>query len=292
MSLVAHDVVWERGGRRIVDGVSLEVRPGEVLGLLGSNGSGKSSLLRLLSGVRAPSAGFVSLDGQPLAGMRRRDVARRVAVVDQHATAEVELRVRDVVWLGRIPHHRLGRPNGPRDRAAVDAAVAATGLEGSMDRLWHTLSGGERQRVQIARALAQEPQELLLDEPTNHLDVRHQFDLLALVRRLPVTSVIALHDLNLAAMFCDRLVVLAAGRAVAIGLPAEVLTEELIADVYGVRAVVTTDGPDGRATVRFAPPDVERQAESGQWRITTGEVVDSSAHVPVHNADGLWDSRL
>lgn len=253
MSLVADGVSWDHGGRRIIDGVSMEVRPGEVLGLLGPNGSGKSSLLRVLSGVRKASAGRVLLDGRELHRMPRRAIAQRVAVVEQHATAEVELTVRDVLWLGRIPHHRFGRPDGVRDRAAVERAVAATGLAGMLDRSWHTLSGGERQRVQIARALAQEPQELLLDEPTNHLDVRHQLELLELVRQLPVTSVIALHDLSLAGMYCDRLVVLAAGRVVAAGAPGTVLTAELIADVYGVEAQVELDAA-GVPAVRFSRP--------------------------------------
>jgi iron complex transport system ATP-binding protein len=120
------------------------------------------------------------------------------------------------------------------------------------DRLWHQLSGGERQRAQIARALAQQPRELLLDEPTNHLDIRHQLEVLSLVSRLPVTSVVALHDLNLAALFCDHLMVLRAGRVVAAGAARDVLTPELIADVYEVRAEVIEDA-SGRLTVRFAP---------------------------------------
>ncbi|MET0930028.1 MAG: ABC transporter ATP-binding protein, partial [Aeromicrobium sp.] len=136
---------------------------------------------------------------------------------------------------------------------AVAEALERVELTALAGRSWHTLSGGERQRVHIARALAQRPQELLLDEPTNHLDVHHQLDLLSLVRRLPVTSVVAIHDLNLAAMFCDRLVILRDGAIVATGTPAEVLTPELIAAVYRVRAVVTPEGPGGVPSVRFEP---------------------------------------
>jgi iron complex transport system ATP-binding protein len=254
--LQAREVSWGAGGRTIVDRVSLDVVPGGTLGLLGPNGSGKSSLLRLLAGVRRPASGAVLLDGVDLRTLRRRDVARRVAVVEQHATTEVDLRVRDVVALGRTPHRAVWGAERPGDRDAVALALERTGLVGAEDRSWHTLSGGERQRVHVARALAQEPRELLLDEPTNHLDVHHQLELLALVRRLPVTTVVALHDLNLAAMFCDRLVVLAGGRVVADGPPGEVLTAALIADVYRVRAVVTPDGPGGVPAVRFAPGPV------------------------------------
>ncbi|WP_434598722.1 ABC transporter ATP-binding protein [Streptomyces sp. A5-4] len=251
MSLRAASVSWRTGEALIVDGVSLDAAPGSTVGLLGPNGSGKSTLLRLLAGVRPTSSGVVSLDGVPLGELSRRDVARRVAVVEQHAVTEVDMSVLDVVRLGRIPHRRAWSAPTAADDAAVRDALAYTGLRTMAGRSWHTLSGGERQRAQIARALAQEPRELLLDEPTNHLDVRHQLDLLELVVRAPVTSVIALHDLNLAAMFCDRLVVLKEGRVVAAGSPEKILTEELIAEVYDVRTVVTADGPQGRPSVRF-----------------------------------------
>ncbi|MBQ0876818.1 ABC transporter ATP-binding protein [Streptomyces sp. RT42] len=238
-------------GRLILDGVSLAPRPGSVTGLLGPNGSGKSTLLRLLSGVLAPASGVVTLDGRPLGDWGRRAVARRVAVVEQHADTLVELTVLDVVRLGRIPHRRAWASAGDADEDAVRTALERTGLTDRADRFWHTLSGGERQRVQIARALAQEPRELLLDEPTNHLDVQHQLELLNLIAELPVTSVVALHDLNLAAMYCDQVVVLRQGRVVTAGPPGDTLTESLIADVYGVRAEVTRPGPDDRPHIRF-----------------------------------------
>ncbi|MDC0768955.1 ABC transporter ATP-binding protein [Streptomyces sp. HD] len=239
-------------GTLILDGVSLAPRPGTVTGLLGLNGSGKSTLLRLLAGVIAPDSGSVTLDDRPLGRLGRRTVARRVAVVEQQADTQVALNVLDVVRLGRIPHRRALSPAAPADEAAVRSALARTGLTDKADRPWHTLSGGERQRVQIARALAQEPRELLLDEPTNHLDIQHQLALLDLITELRLTSVVALHDLNLAAMYCDRVLVLKQGRVVANGTPAEVLTEPLIAEVYGVRAAVTQPvGPGDRPHIRF-----------------------------------------
>ena len=238
-------------GRLILDGVTLAPEPGSTVGLLGPNGSGKSTLLRLLAGLLAPTAGVVTLDGTPLAARPRREVARRLAVVEQQADTQVELTVHDVVRLGRVPHRRVWTPASPHDEQAVTAALERTRLTDRATQPWHTLSGGERQRVQIARALAQEPRELLLDEPTNHLDIHHQLDLLNLVTGLPVTTVVALHDLNLAAMYCDRLVVLHEGRVRAAGTPEDVLTEQLIADVYGVRAEVGRDGPGRRPHVRF-----------------------------------------
>ncbi|WP_432543980.1 ABC transporter ATP-binding protein [Kineococcus sp. SYSU DK002] len=253
MSLHARDVRWRRGSRLVLDGVTLEPAPGQTVGLLGPNGSGKSSLLRVLHGAASPSSGSVLLDGRDLHRTPRREVARRVATVTQHAETDVDLTVRDIVRLGRTPHRRPFGGPGPRDESVVEEAIALVDLGARADDSWHTLSGGERQRAHIARALAQEPRELLLDEPTNHLDVRHQVELLALVAALPVTSVVALHDLNLAAAYCDVVVVLRAGSVVAAGTPEEVLTPELVHDVYGVRAHVAP-GPHGRLTVVFLPP--------------------------------------
>jgi iron complex transport system ATP-binding protein len=248
MSLQANGVSWTRAGRLVLNGVTVDPALGATVGLLGPNGSGKSSLLKLLAGVDRPDEGTVQLDGETLSRMPRRTVARRVAMVAQHSETELHITVRDVVRLGRIPYTAMigGDPDGA---AVVDMALAATGLDGMTDRFWHTLSGGERQRVQIARALAQDPDHLLLDEPTNHLDIAHQLEILALVRQLDVTAVVALHDLNLAAMFCDRIVVLSGGAVVAAGTPVQVLTEDLIATVYGVRCRVTV--ADGLPHVRF-----------------------------------------
>ncbi|MGW0122459.1 ABC transporter ATP-binding protein [Streptomyces sp. NPDC003327] len=251
VGLRAERVSRTAGGALVLDGVSLAPRPGTVTGLLGPNGSGKSTLLRLLAGVSAPDTGVVTLDGDPMRTIPRRAVAQRLATVEQHADTQVDLTVADIVRLGRVPHRRAWSGPSAADAAAVRSALARTGLTDRAHRNWRTLSGGERQRVQIARALAQEPRELLLDEPTNHLDIQHQLELLSLIAGLRLTTVVALHDLNLAALHCARLVVLKEGRVVAAGEPHEVLTEELIADVYGVRAAVTRPGPDGRPHVRF-----------------------------------------
>ncbi|MEZ0338675.1 ABC transporter ATP-binding protein [Mycobacterium sp. pV006] len=261
MSLRAVEVTWTRAGRPVLDGVTIDPRPGSTVGLLGPNGSGKSSLLRLMAGVNRPDRGVVELDGTPLARLPRRAVARRVALVAQHAETDLHITVGDVVRLGRIPHASLTGAD-PAATAAVETALRATGLLGMTDRWWHTLSGGERQRVQIARALAQQPDELLLDEPTNHLDIAHQLEILALIRGLDITAVVALHDLNLAAMFCDHIVVLSAGRVVAAGAPAEVLTESLVARVYGVQCRIGIE--DGRPYVRFAVGPVPSEPVGGR----------------------------
>ncbi|MBM7459569.1 ABC transporter ATP-binding protein [Rhodococcus coprophilus] len=241
MTLAATSLRWSRGGNLVVDDVTIDPQPGETIGLLGPNGSGKSSLLRLLAGVDGPDSGAVTLDGTDIRTLGRRALSKRVAMVSQHSHTEVDIRVRDVVRLGRVPHSDVfGRDEG--GDAAIGRALAVTGMTGHADRMWRAMSGGERQRAQIARALAQDPQELLLDEPTNHLDIQHQLDILERVVALPVTSYVALHDLNLAAMFCDRVVVLSRGRIVAHGSPVDALTSDMIERVYGVRASVAEDG--------------------------------------------------
>lgn len=252
MTLDANSVSWRVGEALIVDQIDLTPTPGSTVGLLGPNGSGKSTLLKLLAGTRRPTTGVVTLDDVPLDDLRRRDIARRVATVDQHSDTEVDLRVAEVVALGRTPHRGIWGGETAEDRKAIESAVAHTDLGDMLDRSWRTLSGGERQRVQIARALAQRPKELLLDEPTNHLDISHQLELLTLVRRLPTTTILALHDLNLAAMFCDTVVILADGRVVANGSPTDVLTVDLIAQVYHVSADVILD--NGTPVVRYLPP--------------------------------------
>jgi iron complex transport system ATP-binding protein len=251
MSITAQGLSWSIGKTRIVDGVSLVARPGEVLGLLGPNGSGKSSLLRLLAGLRKPEAGSVALDGVDMRQFKRGDIARRIALVEQHASTEAHVRVADVVKLGRIPHRAPLSGWSRADGEAVDAALKRVGMSDRRDRFWQSLSGGERQRVHIARALAQTPREMLLDEPTNHLDVQHQLELLRLVATLRLTSVIALHDLNHAAMFCQRLVVLDRGRVVATGTPETVLTQELLRDVFRVDARVVASPYHAKPHIHF-----------------------------------------
>ena len=239
MTILAQNLTWGLRARTIVKGVSLQVAEGETLGLIGPNGSGKSSLLRLLAGLRAPQGGSVQILGQDIARMPRRALARQVAFVSQNATTETSVTVADVVRLGRTPHRGALAGWSPADEAAVTRALAQVDMEGRRLQSWATLSGGERQRVHIARALAQTPRVMFLDEPTNHLDIHHQIEILRLVRDLDLTSVVALHDLNLAASFCDRILVLDQGAVVACGTPDQVLTEALLAQVFRVRAEVT-----------------------------------------------------
>ena len=245
--LGCEDLGWSVAGRRIVGGVTGAFAPGRVTALVGLNGSGKTTLLHLLAGLRTPTSGQVRLGGVPLRGVGRREVARRVAVMEQHATASVELTARDVVALGRIPH--AGGWRSLADDPAVTRALAQVGVAALAERSWSTLSGGERQRVQLARALAQQPQILLLDEPTNHLDLSHQIGLLGLVRATGLTVVVVLHDLDLALAHADDVWVMADGAVVAQGAVGDVLDAATVATHFGVRGRVWSDA--GRRGFRW-----------------------------------------
>ncbi|SCL71242.1 iron complex transport system ATP-binding protein [Micromonospora citrea] len=243
------DARYHYRDRPVLDGVSLVVRAGECVALVGRNGCGKSTLLRLLAGADRPAGGRVLLHGRPAYELRRRDVARQVAVLHQQLPPMPGMTVRQLVAQGRYPHRgplgMLWRPDDDESAAALDAA-GVTGLAG---REVDTLSGGERQRVRLALALAQRTPVLLLDEPTTFLDVRHQLEVLSLVRRLHaergLTVVAVLHELDHAARFTDRVVALAGGRVAADGPPAEVVTPDLLAEVFGVRGRVLTDTHTG-----------------------------------------------
>ncbi|WP_168013356.1 ABC transporter ATP-binding protein [Halomonas salinarum] len=250
MRLCAEHVDWRVHGRRLLEDVSLTVEAGETFGLVGPNGSGKTTLLRVLAGLRRPKTGRALADDQPMRTMKPQQIARAIAFVEQQADTLDRLEVRQAVALGRTPFLSPLSPWSEEDEAIVDRALADVDLEPLAGRLWHTLSGGERQRVHIARALAQQPRALLLDEPTNHLDIRHQLSILRLVRQLPVTVVIALHDLD-QAMDCDRIGVMDGGLLVAVGPPREVLTLERLRNTFGVHADFIDDPDEGRTILRF-----------------------------------------
>ena len=252
MSVVAENLTWGVRRKTIVSDVSLTVAPGETLGLIGPNGSGKSSLLRLLAGLRRPASGRVEINGKDIARVSRKALSRDVAFVQQSAATDTNVAVDDVVRLGRTPHRSALAGWSDGDEAAVTDALHRVGMTTRRKQAWQTLSGGERQRVHIARALAQAPQVMFLDEPTNHLDIHHQIEILRMVRDLDLTSVIALHDLNLAAMYCDRIVVLQAGHIYASGTPEEVLTPQLLQNVFRVSANVDASADAGRPHIRFS----------------------------------------
>lgn len=247
------------GGKLLLDGVDLVAAQGEVTGLIGPNGAGKSTLMRAMLGLVACDGGQARFNGADLLTMPGRVRAQLAAFVEQSGGTDARLTARDVVLLGRIPFQSLwqARPSMEDDRVVAEA-LDAVAMQDFSGRLYHTLSGGEQQRIQIARALAQQPQLLVLDEPTSHLDIHAQLAMLALLRRLAgqgATILVALHDLNLAAGFCDRLVVLHEARLVAAGRPETVLTPALLREIYQVEAQVLPHPRTGRPMLAYEPAD-------------------------------------
>ena len=247
----------EAEGRPILADASFTAPRGAITALIGPNGAGKSTLLRAISGVERPAAGLVLLDGDDVLAMRRRDRARRIALVEQEASTELAVRVEEAVRLGRTPHESLLGGGDPVGDAVVAGALQRAGVSPPLvSRALPTLSGGERQRVMLARALAQQPRLLLLDEPTNHLDVAAQLEVLELLGSLAaegVAVVAALHELSLAAAYAEQVVVVDRGRVVAAGPAQATLTPALVAQVYGVRAAWADNPLTGRPMLAVAP---------------------------------------
>ena len=233
----------------VLRGVTLEVRQGDFTGIIGPNGSGKTTLLRVIDGILPPQEGAVYLDGVPVGKMKRDAVARMIAVVPQETAMVFPFAVQEVVLMGRAPHLKPWEFERGRDLQIARRAMERTDTAALTNRNMNALSGGERQRVLIARALAQEPGIMLLDEPTAFLDIRHQvefFDLIKTLNREQRLSVLAVtHDVNLAALYCDRIVLLHNGRIHSMGRPAEVITAENIREVYGIDVIVEKNAVTG-----------------------------------------------
>lgn len=253
MKVHADQVSVEIDGARIVESATLTASSGSLVGIIGPNGSGKTSLLKTLYRAVRPTSGSVWMGDADLWSLSARESALRASVVLQDDSSEFAFTVRETVETGRVPHKRLFERTGDSDNQAVEQALQTAGVLGLADRLLGTLSGGERQRVFIARALAQSAPVMILDEPTNHLDIAAQIDLMELLSSLPLTVITALHDLNLAAAYCDQLYVMAAGRVIAHGPTSDVLTAATIGQVYGVAAHCGINPLTGRAAITFGP---------------------------------------
>ncbi len=241
MKLEAKDIEAVLGGTPILRGVSLEVDHNDFVGIIGPNGSGKSTLLKCIYRVLKPQAGIVRLDGTDIRELSYKKSAQTIAVLAQHNYYNFEFSVQDVVLMGRSPHKRTMERDNSQDYAIVAQALETVGMADMAKRSFSTLSGGEQQRVILARALAQQTPCLILDEPTNHLDIKYQLQLLDIVKGLSRTVISAIHDLNIAAMYCTWLVVMKDGKVITKGTPRQVLTPELIRQVYEVEATVSTD---------------------------------------------------
>ena len=237
-----HDLTFAYNGTDVIKGVDLSAERGEILAIIGPNGAGKTTLLKLLAGIIRPRKGIVLLGGHDIRRVPPRSRARMVGLVPQSESNAWPITVEQMVALGRAPHRGWLMPLTSRDRTIIEEVLGITGLDTLRDRPVTALSGGERQLALIARALAQQPGVLLLDEPTAHLDLRHQSEVMGLLRRLAhregLAVVMTSHDVNQAAMYADRMALLAEGEIKAAGTPRRVLRPELLADVYGVQVAV------------------------------------------------------
>ena len=264
--LDARTVAFAVEAKRILDGVSVTSGAGEFIGLVGPNGAGKTTLIKCISGLLAHQEGTVRLDGRDLARMSPRDVAQIVAHLPQNTSLDFGFTCLEVVLMGRNPHLSPFQLEGAHDHEVARAGMRITDTEWLSAREINTLSGGERQRVLIARALAQEPRLLLLDEPTANLDIQHQLQVMDLVRSLVddgLAAVAAMHDLNMASAYCDRIYVMSEGRVVASGTPAEVLVQSMIKEVFGVGVTINYDDHTGKPRLEFFLDGAESHTDNG-----------------------------
>lgn len=238
------------GSKPILHDISLAIQDKEFVGIIGPNGSGKSTFLKCLYRVLQPSGGKIYFDGSELSSLSHRDTALKMAVVAQHSTVNFDFSVLEMVLMGRSPYKGLLDRDQLDDYEIARHALSEVGLSDFESRNFNTLSGGEQQRVILARALAQRTECLVLDEPTNHLDIKYQLELMTIVKRLDATVVSAIHDLNLAAIYCDRIIALKDGHIVCSGTPQDVLSPDTIRHIYGVSAMVQTL-PDGRLNIIY-----------------------------------------
>lgn len=226
------------GGTEILKGIDFHTSANSFIGIIGPNGSGKSTLLKCIYRTLKPTAGAVSLDGISLQTLSLKQSAKKVAVVAQHNHYNFDFTVKEVVMLGRAPHKRMLDRDTKEDFALTEASLKQVGMQDFSERLFSSLSGGEQQRVLLARALTQQTPCLILDEPTNHLDIKYQLQLMDIVKDLDITVIAAIHDLNIAAMYCDLIYVMKHGEIVTKGTPKEVLIPETIEKIYEIKADV------------------------------------------------------
>ena len=251
MEIRAEHVSVRIGKKEIIDDITAKVDRKEFVGIIGPNGSGKSTFLKTIYRVLTPEKGTIWLGDRELNQISGRQSAKQLGVMTQSSIMNFEFTVEEVVLMGRTPHKKLMEMDGKEDYDIAHDALKKVGMFDRRDSSFNTLSGGEKQRVLIARALTQQPQALILDEPTNHLDIQYQLHLLETVKRLGIEVFAAMHDMNLAAAYCDRLYVIHHGRIVAYGTVKEVMTEKMLKDVFSVRARITTDEQTGKMSILF-----------------------------------------
>jgi len=241
MNIKTENIKVDIGSTSILKGIDINVDNKEFVGIIGPNGSGKSTFLKCIYRTLKPSGGVVKLDEVAIDKLSVKDTAKKMAVVSQHNHYNFDFTVKDIVLMGRSPHKKIMERDSEEDYKIMDEALRKVNMLDFKNRSFSTLSGGEQQRIILARALAQQTKCLILDEPTNHLDIKYQLQLMSIVKGLNIEVISAIHDLNIAAMYCDKIYALKDGQVVAYGTPRDILTPKLIKEVYEVDAVVNED---------------------------------------------------
>lgn len=237
----------------ILKDINIDVDNKEFVGIIGPNGSGKSTLLKCIYRTLKPSSGIIKLDDIDLSKLSIKETSKKLAVLSQHNNYNFDFSVKDILLMGRSPHKKFLDRDTKEDYDIIYDSLNKVGMLDFIDRSFLTLSGGEQQRIILARALAQQTDCLILDEPTNHLDIKYQLQLMSIVKNLNVEVIAAIHDLNIAAMYCDKIYVLKEGNIVAYGTPKEVLTSKLIKDVYGVDSIVINNPATNLLNICYTP---------------------------------------
>lgn len=253
MNIKTENIKVNIGTKEILKGIDIDVKNKEFVGIIGPNGSGKSTFLKCIYRNLKPTSGVVMLDEINLSNITVKESAKKIAVVAQHNYYDFDFSVLDIVLMGRAPHKKLMERDSQNDYKIVEEALRKVDMLEYKDRNFNTLSGGEQQRIILARALAQGTNCLILDEPTNHLDIKYQLQLMSIVKDLDIEVIAAIHDLNIALMYCDKIYVLNNGEIVAYGNPKEILTSELIKEVYEVDSIVNKDGEDNILSISYIP---------------------------------------
>lgn len=241
------------GDNHILKEISVHVKEKEFVGIIGPNGSGKSTFLKCIYRTMKPSAGAIFLDDKNIREFSMKESAKRMAVVSQHNNYNFDFTVSDIVLMGRSPHKKLIEKDNAEDYKIMKESLERVGMTDYAKRSFSSLSGGEKQRIILARALSQKAQCLILDEPTNHLDIKYQLQFMATVKKLGITVISAIHDLNIAALYCDKIYAIKAGEIVSSGTPKEVLTRGLIKFLYEVDAKVIEDKETGILNIIYKP---------------------------------------
>lgn len=239
MKLKVKELEFKIADQQILNGIDLNIKEGQFVGIIGPNGSGKSTLLKNIYRVYKPSKGSISLEDTDIDTMKSKDIAKKLAILSQESSTQFDFTVKDIIKMGRYPYKSMFEDYSKKDTELVDEIIDKLSLQNHKDRSFNTLSGGEKQRVLIARALVQNTDFMILDEPTNHLDIRYQIQLLDIVKSLGITVLAALHDINIASLYCDYILVMKDGKIIKSGTVYEIITSETIKEVYGVDSYIT-----------------------------------------------------